>query len=363
MPKLGDGTTDAVSRVHDADQEPGYKKVKETREVDPSDVDKFRSALEQRRKDGDAPADSETNELVSKVQKSLLDRMGDAGPGDRPKAQEAADASKDTPKDIDKLHDRDEADEDAVGEADDVRQDLAAPDDPGGAADADAPPAQADRAGAQTPDPSAHRPQADPSAQQRQNDPTPSAQYAQMMNDPQARSGFDGPGSEHGSRVSASIRAAERVHETHRDADPDDPADAARIAEVTGMTPIAPAAGNANIEVSDVEETERSRAHELTDKLASEILNCVSALRVSTSDDQTKQVTVVLAQDVLPDTSFTVSFGHKGLEVKFQTKTPEVADKINRVRDRLENRLRGQGDLDVSIPIVTGGSDDLDSGV
>lgn len=325
MPKVGDGTTDAASRVHDPDQEPGYKKVKETREADLSVVDKFRSALERRKKGGDGPADSETNELVSKGRKSPLDRIGESEPSDRPMAREAADA----PKEKDALHDPGDAGGDTGGRAKAAERDPAAPDDPGGAVDADAPPAEADQTGAHSPDTSGHRPQADPLAQQWQKDPSQSAKFAQMVNEPQSR-------------------------EMSRDADRDDPADAARIAEATGMTPIVPPAGNTNIEVSDVNETEHSRAHELTDKLESEILKSVGALRVSISDNQTKEVTVVLAQDVLPDTSFTVSFGNKGVEVKFQTQTSEVADKIKRVRGRLQNRLRSRSGLEVTIPVVIG---------
>ena len=365
MPKLGDGTTDAVNRVHDADQDPNYRKIKEPRPANRADVDMFRSTLEQGKKEGDGSAESKTDELASELQKSLLARVGKADPSDLRMAPETSKASKgntptskDEVQDKDELDDRSESGEGAGAEIEAAASDSVA----SGDADPAAQPAQQDQTGSPAPDPSHHGPEANPSMQQSQNDPNQSAQLSQMMHGQQSQGGFDKAGVLHDHRGSEAVHAAEQLRKTKRDADKGDPADPPGNAAATQMKPIVQTLHNSNNEVSDAKKAERSRTEELN-KLADKLMSDVSQILVSMEDSGTKEVTVVLSPDVLPDTSFTVSFSNKGVEVKFQTKNGKVADKINDVRGSLEKRFRRTKGLEVTVPVVTGGSDDLGPGV
>lgn len=358
MSKLGDGTTDAVSRVHDADQEPGYRKVEETRKADETDVNKFRSTLERRRRDGDSPTEGETNELVAKSQKSLLARIGDADPSDQPTARQTTDTPKDDASELkdaleekDKLRDSDETGNDVAGDVDTAGQDLAAPD----ASPADVDTNAQEQTGSQATNPSDHQPQADAPPQQSQNNPAQSTQLAQM-NNPQAHSGFDKTGDKHDHNPSESVHAAEQLRETSRKAHRGDPADVDGIAGAMGMTPAVQAAGHSSNEVSDAKEADRLRNEE-NNKLANKLLSDVSKILATFGDNKTQEVTVVLAPEVLPDTSFTVSLSNKGLEVKFKTKNSDVANKINDALEGLKDRLRGPNGLKVTVPKVSGGDD------
>ena len=355
---------DAVNRVHDADQAPNYRKIKETRPADPADAHKFRSTLEQRRREGDGSAESKTDKLASELQKSLVDRIGGADPSDLPMARETAKVSKDDApsltdmrQDKDDFEDGPEADEGVGDKTEAVTSESPAP----GEADTGAEPAQPDQMGASAPEASQPPPDANPSTPQPQNAPNLSAQLAQTMQGQPSPGGFDMAGSRHDYQSSESVSVVEQLREKKRDADDIDPADPLGNAAAAQMAPMVRPSGDSDNEVSDAKEAERLRTKE-RDELRDKLLSDVSKILATFGDNKTQEVTVFLAPEVLPDTSFTVSLKNNQLEVKFHTKNGQVADKINDVRGDLEKRLRGPNGRKVTVPKVSGG-DDPDPGI